>query len=160
MPSTGEPARKRSTARRRILTATTQELIKGKIAAVIPPYDVAINAGRTRGVQEGDVAIVYFEVDIDDPDTADRLGTVRYVRGRFRVTLLTDAYCVATMNEYDPATSAGAVNTAMFLGPRLKRVVERSGSRADEGRTGTGVVAVAPGDPVYFERAPASEGAE
>jgi hypothetical protein len=133
--------------------------IEGKVAAVIPPFDIALNVGSREGVEEGSIALVYFVVEIKDPDTTEKLGAVQYIRGRFRVSLLSDTYCVATITDPDFVASSSIFYTNLAPTPRLKQVIERGpGQRVDE-RSLAGTVAIAVGDPVYFEPvgAPKSE---
>ncbi len=64
------------------------EPIRGKVASLLPPREIAINKGYANGVTEG----MYFDVmsldsgEIKDPDTNEVLGSIKRTKVRVRVT--------------------------------------------------------------------------
>jgi hypothetical protein len=69
-------------------------MIQGKVATVIPPYEVAFNVGSKAGVKHGDTAVVLKNIAITDPETGDLLGTVDRPAVRLRIIEVTDQLCV------------------------------------------------------------------
>jgi len=65
----------------------TSMAIKGKLATILSNYEVAFNVGSNEGVQEDDIATVFREVDVNDPDTGENLGKVLVPRIRFKIRL-------------------------------------------------------------------------
>ncbi|MEQ9105075.1 MAG: hypothetical protein RIE53_10280 [Rhodothermales bacterium] len=68
-----------------------------KIAKVISNYKLALNAGSTDGVKNGQRFLIYtLGDDIVDPDTGESLGQLERVKGTGRVTHLQDKICTIT----------------------------------------------------------------
>jgi hypothetical protein len=133
--------------------------IEAKVAAVIPPTDVAVNVGTNRGVKHGDTVVVYFSVTINDPDTHEELGVVEYRRGTYKVSVAGHRWAVATITDTGPS---GTLFSALQLAtsgtrPSLKDVVDRGAVRASASdSTGTSVK-VGVGDPAYVLTGGSSE---
>lgn len=75
-------------------------LLRGKVAKVLSRRQVALNIGRSDGVQEGMLFDIFVpgSDEIRDPDTGTVLGTVdrRKVKAHVKVTSLQDKFCVAS----------------------------------------------------------------
>lgn len=79
------------------------EPLTGKVAKVLNSRELAINIGKTRGVEVG----MLFEVldtkgeNIADPETGEILGSIDRPKVRVKVTRVLDRLCVAsTFNSY------------------------------------------------------------
>lgn len=72
------------------------EPIRGKVARVLNPREVAINVGTTNGVAVG----MYFDIvgraDIKDPDTKEVLGSIDRPKVRVRITEVKERLSVAS----------------------------------------------------------------
>ena len=72
--------------------------IRGKVARVLNTREVALNMGMNDGVEVG----MYFDVldakseDIRDPDTGERLGSIRRPKVRVRVTRVQEKLALAS----------------------------------------------------------------
>ena len=69
--------------------------IKAKVAEILTDYRVALNAGKSKGVQRGAMATVYRVVAVKDPETGEPLGTVTVPKVRLRVVHVQDLLSVA-----------------------------------------------------------------
>jgi hypothetical protein len=50
--------------------------IRAKVAKVISEYEAALTAGSEQGVKPGDIATIFREIEVTDPDSGEPLGTV------------------------------------------------------------------------------------
>ena len=77
------------------------EPIRGKVASLLPPREIAINKGYANGVTEG----MYFDVmsldsgEIKDPDTNEVLGSIKRTKVRVRVTEVQEKLAVGSTYE-------------------------------------------------------------
>ena len=70
--------------------------IRGKIAKILSNREVVLNVGRNRGVRPGMTFDIVFEVDVNDPDTGEALGSVESPKTRVRVTRVYDKVAIAS----------------------------------------------------------------
>jgi hypothetical protein len=76
-------------------------MIEGKVAEIISTRELAINRGSDDGVREG----MRFEVldpaaiEIEDPDTGAKLGSIVTIKIRVRVTMAERKYAIAETYE-------------------------------------------------------------
>ena len=75
-----------------------KEPIKGKVAHILSSRELALNVGSKNGVEEG----MYFEImndegsEIFDPDTDEKLGSVKLVKVRVIITAVKEKLSVAS----------------------------------------------------------------
>jgi hypothetical protein len=130
--------------------------IEAKVASVIPPSDIAVNVGSEAGVREGDRVVVYYAVNVRDPDSNAELGVIEYTRGTFKVTLVGEKFAAARTTDIVPSAASFLSALTMYgtNAPRaeFKRVVDRSTTKPgfEEGSTNTVVIKV--GDLAYVSR--------
>lgn len=97
--------------------------IRAKIAAIVSEHQLALNAGAEAGVELDDEVHVIREVDVDDPDSKERLGTIRLIRLRLKVIYLQEKLSVAIVTDMHSATDSGGGSFANLVTPRrLKKV--------------------------------------
>jgi hypothetical protein len=133
--------------------------IEAKVAAVIPPTDVAVNVGTDGGVKPGDTLVVYFSVTINDPDTHEELGGVEYRRGSYKVTAVGKRWAVASITDTVPSGNLFSAFQLATSGtrPSLKDVVDRGAIPASASDSTATSVKVGVGDPAYVLTAGSSE---
>jgi hypothetical protein len=132
--------------------------IKGKIAEVIPPHDIALNIGSDAGVGEGDEVTVHETISVLDPDSQAELGRVEYERGSFKVLLVAPAFSIATIDDYMPSTNPTtsiSYSTVFAYSPPPRKQVVRRGQDVPDRMVGAVMVAV--GDDVRVEKPKAAE---
>lgn len=114
--------------------------LEALVAEVLDVYRLALNAGSSKGVSEGDDVVVWRLVDVKDPETQEILGTVRLDHVKLTVSFVDEKYSVASVRS--PAPTFGMVS---FFGARTKLASGRGGA-------GENTVVVRPGDEVtiYF----------
>lgn len=86
-----------------------------KIAKVLSAHELAINVGADKQVTEGSIVTVMDVVEIKDPDTDEKLGSVRLNRLRLTVRLVGDRFAVARVIDTSGPSASGR--------PMLKRIV-------------------------------------
>ena len=93
--------------------------IRGKVAQVLNPREIAINKGSSDGVDVG----MYFDVmdpheqDIKDPDTGKVLGSIERPRIRLKITHVQDKLSVASTYQSKRVNLGGlSVNLYPTLG--------------------------------------------
>lgn len=70
--------------------------IRGKVAKILSPREVALTIGEAHGVETGMLfEIMYPGYEIPDPDTGVVLGTVELPKARVKVTRVYDNLSVA-----------------------------------------------------------------
>jgi hypothetical protein len=127
--------------------------VNGKVAEVIPPYDIALNVGGDAGVSEGDEVTVYESVVVKDPDTDVELGRVEYARGNFKVSLVAPTFSIASSDEYLPGFNSGAAfatSSTIAFGPPPRRPIARRGQAVQDRATAATLVGI--GDDVHIEK--------
>ena len=72
------------------------EPIRGKVAQVLSPRDIALNVGSANGVVVGMDFDVIDQAEIKDPDTEELLGHIELSKARVRVTDVQEKLAVAT----------------------------------------------------------------
>ena len=73
-----------------------QDIITGKVAAIIDDTTLVLNLGSRNGVQEGMVFVVFAEYqEIQDPDSGEALGKWEMVKARVVVDHVQDRMCTA-----------------------------------------------------------------
>ena len=74
--------------------------IEGKVTNIISEITVAINRGSNHGVEEGmKFSVGGREIKVNDPDTGEELGSVRYVKARVKVTEVYEKFSLAQSYE-------------------------------------------------------------
>jgi hypothetical protein len=111
--------------------------IRAKVASVLSDSELVFNVGSGRGVHEDDVATVFRQIPISDPDSHEDLGQIRRPVVRCRVTEVQQRMCVGTVLDTVPsaeqAPASGTGYATLFntlLGtPRTqtKRVTSAAG---------------------------------
>ena len=90
------------------------EPIRGKVARVLNPREVAINVGTTNGVAVG----MYFDIvgraDIKDPDTKEALGSIDRPKVRVRVTEVKERLSVASTYQGKRVNVGGSLSLGDF----------------------------------------------
>ena len=88
--------------RRRIEDMATQtRLIRGKVAEILSPLQVAVNVGQNHGVKPG----MLFDIlskkgrGIKDPDSGEELGSVGLPKARVRISDVYEKFSVARTNQ-------------------------------------------------------------
>jgi hypothetical protein len=74
---------------------TEHKQLKGKVAAILNEYSIAINIGKNDGVKQGMVFAVVGNRPIVDPDSAKILGQYEYDKVKVTVSKVDDKYSVA-----------------------------------------------------------------
>lgn len=85
----------------------------GKVADVPTSNNLAIAAGRDKGVEKDDVVVLNRVVIVKDPDTSEVLGEVNYPKVRLKVYLVDERFCVARVTDRTAGSPGklGAVKT-------------------------------------------------
>lgn len=86
--------------------------IAAKIATITSDFEVAVNAGSDAGVSSGDQFRLFRSVAIQDPDSGEELGSVRYVRATFEITIVANRYSLAKAMDTSPG---GWANTLKYV---------------------------------------------
>ncbi len=92
-----------------------RQIFDAKVAKVLSAHEIAINAGADKQVTEGSFVTVIDIVEINDPDTGDKLGSVRQNRLRLTIRVVGDRFAVARVIEPGSPGASGR--------PTLKRIV-------------------------------------
>ncbi|MEU5725051.1 hypothetical protein ABZ783_24970 [Micromonospora sp. NPDC047738] len=106
--------------------------IRAKVAAIVSEHQLALNLGSNNGVEVDDVVEVIREVEVDDPDTKERLGVVRLIRLRLKVNHVQEKLCVALVTDQYVAQQTGVGLASLVPNRRLKKVT----STYKEGQVG------------------------
>jgi hypothetical protein len=120
--------------------------IDAKVATIVSPVQVALNAGSNKGVKTGDLVTVYRRVDVNDPDSKQDLGAVILTKVRLTVSVVYDKFCVAETYEMVDSSAGGVWTTSILSGP----VKESVTINPNDANYHTLLIAI--GDPVYIER--------
>jgi hypothetical protein len=94
--------------------------IPAKVAAVLTDSIVALNIGSDNGVSVDDKANVLRRVEINDPDTHERLGEVGVIVLQLRVSHTQEKLCTAHVTSYQDDAAAN-VSTRVR---RFKKIVK------------------------------------
>jgi hypothetical protein len=70
-----------------------------KVAHVVPPYEIAFNVGTKDGVKEGDIAVIFNHITIQDPDSGDLLGTIKRPLVTLQIVEVSEQLCVGETTE-------------------------------------------------------------
>lgn len=71
-----------------------KDLRRLRVAQVITPYQLVLNAGSDDGVQYGDQFVIYtLGKTIVDPETGEELEPIQIIRGRGRVIHIQRTIC-------------------------------------------------------------------
>jgi hypothetical protein len=124
--------------------------IDGKVATVLSNYEVAFNVGSDQGVQTDDIATVFEQVAVNDPDTGESLGTVMQPRIRFKIQLVESRMSVGRSYEsvVDPSAETGGESLKFWV-----ITIPRGTTRKvtdDRDRQDWATVFLAPGYPVQI----------
>ncbi len=80
---------------------TERKLLRGKVAAILSDYELAISMGRNRGVKLGMEFAVLGDAGIFDPDGGETLGRYYYDKVRVQIQQVEENYSVATSRRAD-----------------------------------------------------------
>lgn len=136
------------------MTALTNP-IRGKIAKILNDREVVLNVGANRSVRPGMTFDIVFEVDVDDPDTGEALGSVESPKTRVKVSRVYDKVAIASTYRTRRVNVGGrglGLASGLFDPPRWEtrpetlRVKESVGDGRDESDAPESYVSV--GDPV------------
>ena len=81
--------------------ATQTSLIRGKVAEILSPIEVALNVGENDGVKPG----MLFDIlakrgrGIKDPDSGEELGSIGLPKARVRIFDVHERFSVARANQ-------------------------------------------------------------
>ena len=81
--------------------ATQTGLIRGKVAEILSPLEVALNVGENHGVKSG----MLFDIlskkgwGIKDPDSGEELGSIGLPKARVRLSYVYDKFSVARTSQ-------------------------------------------------------------
>lgn len=76
-----------------------KDQIIAKVAQIITPTSLAINAGSNEGVTAGDSVTLFRIVEVADPETREPLGSVRVPRLHLEVTFAQEKFSVAQVTD-------------------------------------------------------------
>jgi hypothetical protein len=93
---------------------------KAKVSGVVAESQIALNKGENDDIKLDDQVTLYRSVEVTDPDSGERLGSVQFPRLKLKVNLVATLYCVAVVTDYRP--DAEPFNPIRVR--RLKRVTE------------------------------------
>jgi hypothetical protein len=75
------------------------EIMEGKIAAILDKSSVVINRGSDHGIDKGTEFYIYSKLGpFFDPDTRESLGETTKIWGKVRATIIEKRFCVAETN--------------------------------------------------------------
>ncbi len=60
--------------------------ISARVAGIISRTEVAFTAGSEKGVAEDDLAVIFRDIEVRDPDSNEVIGVVKRPILRFRIT--------------------------------------------------------------------------
>jgi hypothetical protein len=92
-----------------------------KIAAVISDSLIAINVGSDKGVADDDKALVMRTIDIEDPDTSEKLGSVSVSVLALKVNHVQPKLCTAYVTSIQDDAGNNPLRTR-----KAKKIVENS----------------------------------
>ena len=124
--------------------------IVGKVAGLVSPTQITINIGRKQGVNVGDIVTVYRKVDVEDPDTKQPLGSLRFTKVRLTVELAAELYSLAQTFPLTADLYSQFFSRTGAVPPRQRITLGAA--------TESGMVRIEIGDPVYVERPERPEG--
>jgi len=93
--------------------------VQAKVADILTEYLLAINAGSMNGVSERDVVSLKQIVEIMDPDTGEKLGTVAVSKLILQVNHVQSKLCTATVIS---TRDTDAPNSSVRV-PQKKKIV-------------------------------------
>ncbi|WP_431826376.1 hypothetical protein [Microbacterium algeriense] len=102
-------------------------VVVAKVATVISDYEVALNVGSESGVEIGDVAVLFREVVVEDPDSGEELGVVSYPKLQLRVNLVQDRFCTARIID---SAATSFVSSLLVASGSTRKKIASSGVRA------------------------------
>ncbi len=106
----------------------SKNILKGKVAGILNPRELAINIGENSGVEIGMIFKVIGDAVLKDPDTGEQLGAVRREKGRVKIVTVEERFATARTFETfviniggigpgNLGTSVLAESTARFFSP-------------------------------------------
>ena len=106
-----------------------QNIITGKVAAVIDDTTLVLNVGYRDGVHEGLVFVIFAEYqEIEDPDSGEALGKWEVVKARVVVDHVQERMCTVRSPLADEQERPGTLSAMMVqhsFGQYGRRTVER-----------------------------------
>jgi hypothetical protein len=118
--------------------------VVAKVASVISESQAAFNVGSSRGVAEGNTAIVQQPVTIVDPDTNEELGTVLVPTVTLTITLVDERYSIGTVADVQEGNDIASL---LYTQTRRYKKLVRNRTQEKPGIS----VAVSIGDRVSIE---------
>ena len=108
-----------------------KKVISGKVAAILNPRELAINIGTNKGVNIDMIFRVMGESILKDPDSGEKLGSVRYEKGKVKIVKVEEKFSIArtfetyetniggtALVDYNAITILDEVNTKYFSPPK------------------------------------------
>lgn len=95
--------------------------VRGKVAKIISPTEIAINLGEQHGVEVGNFAWVQEVIEVTDPDSKESLGSVLATKLTLKVTLVLPKMAVGMITDNVEPSGSG-----LGLFPSRKRATDRS----------------------------------
>ena len=74
--------------------------VEAKVAEVLPPYEVVLNVGQKAGVKAGHIVTIWRTVEIKDPVSKARIGSVRRPKLRMEITEVQENLSIAQSIEF------------------------------------------------------------
>jgi hypothetical protein len=102
--------------------------IEAKVAAVLTPFEIALNVGGNAGVTEGCLVTAWNDVEVVDPDTGAPLGAVRLSKLSFTVKLVEAEFSTAVTNSV--STNFGSTSL-LWSFAKQKRMATKFGKEDD-----------------------------
>ena len=122
-----------------------KQITTAKVATFITEFEVAINKGKSSGVSAGDIATLYSSVEIKDPDSGDKLGSVRVPRGNFKVQIVAERYSTIVITDRADTDSKNPARVRA-----LKKIVQKEQLAWDDPPLNSVVLGI--GDEVLVRR--------
>ena len=101
--------------------------INAKVANVLSPTQIALNAGTDQGVRVGDNVRLYRAVRVTDPDSKEDLGGVQLTKLNLRVNHVQDRLCTAIVTDREAGTDINNVFFNITNIRPLKQITTKTG---------------------------------
>lgn len=97
---------------------------EGVVADVVSDYELAITAGSESGVEVGDRAVIYREIEIAEPKSGRTLGTVRRPALNMRIVEVHPEFSVGQTTDriQEEETTYNALRFSLGSGSRDRRI--------------------------------------
>lgn len=103
-----------------------ENVIEGKIAAILDKTTVVINRGGEQGVKRGTEFYIYTKLGpFFDPDTNESLGETTKIWGRVETTIVEEKFCIARTH-YDTNAFSRMLIPSLFRTTRFELPVDEN----------------------------------